>query len=125
MLPPAEIRLGDSVELSVCNLDVFYKDVISHQRTEATLFINGLDTGIHPEAKDFGSGTLRFHLERNDTNQSSYDSSEWIFVDLRAAGALAYGGLAGESLIDQVTENAAPRGPVTVPETLPVEASCA
>ncbi|HXH39298.1 MAG TPA: hypothetical protein VNN08_11775, partial [Thermoanaerobaculia bacterium] len=73
-VPADAIRLGDTLDVWVCHLDQLYDDVRKHQKTEATLFINGLDAGIEPETKDLQRGVLRFHLERNDKNEVLWSS---------------------------------------------------
>jgi hypothetical protein len=46
--------------------------------------------------------------ERNDDGLSSYDSNEWIFIDLRAASALRRAGrtMRADALVAQVTASA-------------------
>src|SRR5258707_106309 len=73
-VPPDAIRLGDTLDVSVCHLEQFYDDVRKHQKAEATLFINGLEASIEPEMKDFRRGVLRFHLKRNDKNEVLWSS---------------------------------------------------
>ncbi|HEX9985738.1 MAG TPA: hypothetical protein VGF69_20940 [Thermoanaerobaculia bacterium] len=65
---PREVYLGDAVELWVCNLGGFL-EATAKQDQRITLFIDGIDTTVHPTAVDRNIGRIRFNLERNDANK--------------------------------------------------------
>jgi hypothetical protein len=67
-IPRNAIRLGDTLEMTVCNLAQLDTERSKQKKAELTLFINGVDAGIQPEGKDLQGGRLRFHLERNGSN---------------------------------------------------------
>jgi hypothetical protein len=63
------VSLGDSIVLTTSPELGGYLDDAVKQKKQLTLFLDGNDTGIVPEAVDRKSATLQFHLERNADNK--------------------------------------------------------
>ena len=57
--------LGDALVISTSKELPAYLDYAAAQKKQVTLFLNGNDTGIPPEAINRERATLQFHLERN------------------------------------------------------------
>jgi hypothetical protein len=66
--------LGDSIELRTSPDLGSYLNYAATQNKAVTLFLDGNDTGIAPEAIDPETGTLRFHLERDDDNKEVWSA---------------------------------------------------
>jgi hypothetical protein len=68
--------LGDSIVLKTSSPAEFrdYLDYAAKQKKAVTLFLDGNDAGISPEAIDREAATLRFHLERNDDNKKIWSA---------------------------------------------------
>lgn len=68
--------LGDSIVLKTSSPAQFrdYLDYAAKQKKAVTLFLDGNDAGIAPEAIDREAATLRFHLERNDDNKKIWSA---------------------------------------------------
>jgi hypothetical protein len=66
-------RLGQSIVLTTSPELGDYLDYAVKQKKPVTLFLNGNDTGIAPEALDRKAATLRFQLERNGDNKKVWE----------------------------------------------------
>ncbi|HKO56931.1 MAG TPA: hypothetical protein VJ276_13735 [Thermoanaerobaculia bacterium] len=63
--------LGDSIIIALNPAELTaYLDYAAKQDKPVTLYLNGNDTGIAPEAIDAPGGRLQFHLERNAANKA-------------------------------------------------------
>jgi len=68
-------NLGDSILLTTSPSDLgLYLDYAAKQNKTITLFLDGNDTGIAPEAIDRQAGILQFHLERNADNKKVWSA---------------------------------------------------
>ncbi len=67
--------LGDSIIIETNpNELTAYLDFATKEKKDVTLYLNGKDSGIAPEAIDRAAGTLQFRLERNDGNKTLWSS---------------------------------------------------
>ncbi len=66
--------LGDSIELKTSPGLGKYLDYAVKQNKAVTLYLDGNDTGIVPEALDLEANTLRFRLERNGDNKKMWSA---------------------------------------------------
>lgn len=67
-------RIGDSIVLTTSSgLDDYLRYAANHKKA-ISLFLDGIDTGIGPEAIDRKNATVRFHLERNADNKNVWAS---------------------------------------------------
>jgi hypothetical protein len=69
---PITASLGDSIVLSTSPELGDYLDYAIQQKRPVTLFLDGNDTGIAPEALNREAATLQFHLERNGDNTRTW-----------------------------------------------------
>jgi hypothetical protein len=68
-------RLGDSIVLRTGKgqLQRYVQWATAHAR-DLTLYVNGNDTNLRPEAIDLGDDTLQFHLERTAENKKLWSA---------------------------------------------------
>lgn len=69
-----QASLGDSIVLNASNELADWLDYAARHKKTVTLFVDGNDTGLEPEAIDRSGKTLRFHLERNASNKSVWSA---------------------------------------------------
>jgi len=67
-----EASLGDSITLETTNLDAFLK-FAEDQKKAITLYLDGKDTKIEPEAIFRDTNELRFYLDRNSDNKAVWE----------------------------------------------------
>ena len=65
--------LGESIVLSTSPRLGEYLDYATKKKKPATLFLNGIDTGVVPEEIDRNNATLQFRLERNGDNKKVWE----------------------------------------------------
>ena len=70
-----QASLGDSIILALNPAQLTaYLEYAAKNDKSVTLYLNGNDTGIVPEAVDRTNGTLQFHLERTSANKAVWAS---------------------------------------------------
>lgn len=95
---PVVVSLGDSLVVRTRTADEL-RDYLQYAAAESkpvTLFLDGNDTGLRPEAVDIGVAAMRFHLERNADNKNVWAAllRYPFFVPSRAVRASI--GIAGQ-----------------------------
>lgn len=65
--------LGESIVLTTSPRLGEYMDFATKKKKPATLFLNGIDTGVVPEEIDRNNATLQFRLDRNGDNKKVWE----------------------------------------------------